>query len=139
MSEMPAEKMFPLQVSRSKGVAPGPLQIPWSVAEVAYGAYARLYGRGQTLERLAERGGFGWCEMDQLHPKWREEVSEIQKLRKECQCLNDVIDILRSGLEKYASISNWVPGKPPLGGLCWVPDQNGFEYAKRVLSAAERF
>jgi hypothetical protein len=71
--------MFPLQTSRH--APPGPTSIPWSVAEKAYGAYAREYGKGQSLERLAERGGFGWCEMDTLYPPWRDEVSEIIRLR----------------------------------------------------------
>lgn len=33
--------------------------VPWPEAEKAYRTYARLYGGRQTLERLAERGGFG--------------------------------------------------------------------------------
>jgi hypothetical protein len=72
--------MFPLQTERPP-VKPGPLQIPWSIAEKAYGAYAAQYGRQQTLERLAQRGGFGWSEMDMLYPPWRDEVDELAKLR----------------------------------------------------------
>jgi len=72
-------KLFPLQTQR--GALPGPVQIPWSVAEIAYGKYVSLYGKGQSLERLAERGGFGWAEMDELNPGWREQVSEIANLR----------------------------------------------------------
>lgn len=72
-------KMFPLQTDRR--ATPGPVSIPWSVAEIAYGEYASRYGRGQSLERLAERGGFSWGEMDTFHPKWREEVSELVALR----------------------------------------------------------
>jgi hypothetical protein len=82
-------RMFPLQTSRSAPV--GPLQIPWSVAEKAYGAYAREYGRGQSLERLAERGGFGWCEMDTLYPAWRDEVNELAALRTERDKLREFI------------------------------------------------
>lgn len=74
-------RMFPLQTSRR--APPGPRQIPWSVAEIAYGAYSREHGTGQSLEQLAERGGFGWCEMDDLYPKWREEVSTINQCRRE--------------------------------------------------------
>lgn len=36
--------------------------IPWTAAEKAYQTYAKLYGRQQSLERLAERGGFGLKE-----------------------------------------------------------------------------
>lgn len=74
-------RRFPLQADRPDRAAPGPFEIPWSVAEIAYGAYAAKYGRSQSLERLAERGGFGWSEMDRFHPAWRTEVVEIDRLR----------------------------------------------------------
>jgi len=41
--------------------------IPWSLAERAYRTYAEHYGRQQSLERLAERGGFGWSEFLHLY------------------------------------------------------------------------
>ncbi len=87
-----AERMFPLQISRNKDVQPGPLSIPWSVAEKAYGAYAREYGRDQSMERMAERGGFGWCEMDTLYPQWRAEVDEIADLRERNRKLFEALD-----------------------------------------------
>lgn len=37
--------------------------IPWWLAEVAYKSYKRRYGNSQSLERLAERGGFGRKEL----------------------------------------------------------------------------
>lgn len=74
-----SERMFPLMPQR--GAAPGPLSIPWSVAEKAYSVYAAEFGLGQSLERLAERGGFGLGEMDKFYPAWRDEVSEIVKLK----------------------------------------------------------
>lgn len=40
-----------------------PQLIPWGVAEVAYRAYAQRYGRNQTLDDLARRGGFGRDEL----------------------------------------------------------------------------
>jgi hypothetical protein len=40
--------------------------IPWSLAERAYQRYSQLYGTGQSLERLAERGGFGLAELGYL-------------------------------------------------------------------------
>lgn len=40
----------------------GPV-IPWSVAEKIYVLYSGVYGTHQSLERLAERGGFGWSEI----------------------------------------------------------------------------
>ena len=44
------ERLFPIQ----KGTP-----VPWSQAEIAYVTYRRLFGKSQSLERLAERGGFG--------------------------------------------------------------------------------
>lgn len=43
--------------------------VPWSIAEQAYSVYSSKYGRGQSLERLAERGGFGHGEMDMWAPE----------------------------------------------------------------------
>jgi hypothetical protein len=37
--------------------------IDWRAAEEIYLDYAYLYGRCQTLDRIAERGGFGWGEV----------------------------------------------------------------------------
>ena len=37
--------------------------IPWWLAEVAYAEYSRRYGTSQSLERLAQRGGFGRGEL----------------------------------------------------------------------------
>ena len=34
-------------------------KVPWWLAEIAYAHYASLFGTQQSLERLAERGGFG--------------------------------------------------------------------------------
>lgn len=37
--------------------------IPWWLAQEAYEYYVSQYGNSQTLERLAERGGFGREEL----------------------------------------------------------------------------
>ncbi len=37
--------------------------IPWWLAEEAFKEYKRRYMSGQSLERLAERGGFGRYEL----------------------------------------------------------------------------
>ena len=50
------------------------MKIPWSVAEQAFLGYEKKYGRGQTLETIAKRGGFGVEEMDEFHPEWREHI-----------------------------------------------------------------
>jgi DNA primase len=94
-------KMFPLQTSRDAKA--GPVSIPWSVAEVAYGEYAKRYGRGQSLEHLAKRGGFSWCEMDEFHPGWREEVSEIASLRRQLAAVRAALrEEIAAGLERRA-------------------------------------
>ncbi len=70
-----AKRLFPIQSQR--GAAPHPLQIPWEVAELAYSVYSARYGRSQSLERLAERGGFGPGEMDDFLPDWRDRCSKM--------------------------------------------------------------
>jgi hypothetical protein len=42
------------------------------LAEKAYEVYSSKYGTSQSLERLAERGGFGLGELDEFVPGWRE-------------------------------------------------------------------
>ena len=44
--------------------------IPWWLAEVAYDYYAERFGKEQSLERLAERGGFGWSEIPYMTKKY---------------------------------------------------------------------
>lgn len=56
------ERPFPMQ--------DGP-PIPWSLAERIYFVYADLFGTSQSLERLAERGGFGWSEIPHLRTDYR--------------------------------------------------------------------
>ena len=49
-------------LSRRFPMQDGP-DIDWATAEKIYKMYIFLYGNSQTLERLAERGGFGWAEV----------------------------------------------------------------------------
>ncbi len=51
---MGEKKRFPMQNGPS---------IPWPLAEVIYAGYAAMY-TGQSLERIAERHGFGWAEVE---------------------------------------------------------------------------
>ena len=51
--------------------------IPWEVHGLAWEAYAKKCGRGQSAEQLANRGGFGIREMDEYLPDWRKRVAEI--------------------------------------------------------------
>jgi hypothetical protein len=50
------------QFVRPAGTMPATL-IPWWLAEIAYEEYVNLFGKDQSLERLAERGGFGRWEL----------------------------------------------------------------------------
>lgn len=94
-------RLFPIQTERGYP-KPYPLQIPWSVAEKAYGVYASRYGKSQTLEHLADRGGFGPGEMDMFHPTWLEEVSEITNL-------NSTIEILVIALKQAHNCATLKP------------------------------
>lgn len=38
-------------------------EIPWWLAEKAYETYSKKFGTSQSLDRLAERGGFGREEL----------------------------------------------------------------------------
>lgn len=90
------ERTFPLQYQRDH--APHPSTIPWSVAELAYSVYAGRYGTSQSLERLAQRGGFGPGEMDLLLPGWRERVGEVVELRAEVQRIAGLLEKARRAL-----------------------------------------
>ena len=47
-------------------------RITWEAHLAAYKEYAKQYGTSQSAERIAERGGFGDCELDGLFPDWKE-------------------------------------------------------------------
>lgn len=62
-----AQRRFPIQGEWSERERRhiAPTTIPWDVAERAYEGYLARFGRHhqQSLERLAERGGFGRDEL----------------------------------------------------------------------------
>ena len=59
-----SEKNFPIQAEfLPAGKKLAATEIPWWLAEIAYERYVELYGNQQSLERLAERGGFGRKEL----------------------------------------------------------------------------
>lgn len=62
------ERMFPIQAEMDKDnrVRRPAGCVPWGIAEAAYATYSKWYGKDQSLERLAERGGFGWSELVSL-------------------------------------------------------------------------
>lgn len=60
---------FPIQAGHGhrdpegRMIYPKASSIPWWLAEEAYKFYAKCYGTNQSLERMAERGGFGRPEL----------------------------------------------------------------------------
>ena len=68
-------RMFPIQSAH--GAKPHPTSIPWAIADLAYSVYSARYGKDQSLERMAERGGFSPGEMDDFLPDWRERVAAL--------------------------------------------------------------
>jgi hypothetical protein len=59
------EPRFPMQ---------GGPTIDWQTAREIYARYSDVYGTSQSLERIAERGGFGWSEVEKIweaHTRWR--------------------------------------------------------------------
>lgn len=54
---------FPVQAETTNRERYPRTTIPWWLAEIAYREYVRRYGGKQSLQRLAERGGFGREEL----------------------------------------------------------------------------
>jgi len=52
------ERRAPVQADRQRPAG----SITWAEHLAVYEAYARKYGRSQSAERIAERGGFGYDE-----------------------------------------------------------------------------
>lgn len=65
-----AEKMMPM--------LDGP-PIPWATAELVYQGYALLYGTSQSIDRIAERGGFSWTEVGGIFELVRRKDHELYK------------------------------------------------------------
>ncbi|MBN9683430.1 MULTISPECIES: hypothetical protein [unclassified Corallococcus] len=69
------ERRFPLLVIQKDFDNGIPRTIPWALPERAYAEYSRRYRTTeQSLERLAERGGFAPGELDMFVPGWRAEL-----------------------------------------------------------------
>ena len=49
--------------------------IPWGMHMRAWDVYAVKYGKYQSAERIAERGGLHYGELDEFIPGWRDELS----------------------------------------------------------------
>lgn len=115
------ERTCPIATERN--AKPHPMRIPWSVAELAYSAYAGKYGRIQTLERLAERGGFYPSEMDELLPDWRERSDEITRLCSTVAEQAAELERLRAVVDRLPKTADGVPVTP--GMEVWKHLKNG--------------
>ncbi len=58
------------KLSRRFPMLDGP-DIDWVTAEKIYVLYSALHTNSQTLEYIAERGGFGWGEVSILAARYR--------------------------------------------------------------------
>jgi hypothetical protein len=56
------------KLSRRFPMLDGP-DIDWITAEKIYKIYSQLHGTSQSLQRIAERGGFGWGEVKLMTEK----------------------------------------------------------------------
>lgn len=65
----------PFPVIKERG-AIAPSDIPWTIAEKAYANYASRFGTQQSIERIAERGGFSAWELDDQYPQWRMDLKK---------------------------------------------------------------
>lgn len=68
-------RRFPMNLSAPERRLGEPKSVSWSTAEKAYIGYVARYGDDQSLERLAERGGFGVAEMNEFVPDWRDDAA----------------------------------------------------------------
>ncbi len=75
------DRRFPIQAEDVGRVHPRRPAgtVPWSVGVAAWERYAARYGRDQSVERIAERGGFGFGEMHLfLGPSWVEHFEAVR-------------------------------------------------------------
>jgi hypothetical protein len=69
------QREFPVMLPRGSR-----RMIPWAIGVEAWQEYAKKHGTSQSVERIAERGGFGEGEMDEFVPTWRERTDTIRTL-----------------------------------------------------------
>lgn len=128
---MGTDRLFPIQDASP---------IPWACAERAYQTYLRHGGRGQSLERLAERGGFGLQEFACLFAG-HEPQSEHRECIDKADALGRRLAELE-GLRKDAALGRLVRELPPgyaIGQDDNVPDDGTAETWFVVRKTMEHF
>lgn len=73
--------------------------IPWAMHLRAYDAYCKKHGEQQALIEGWCRGGFGTGELDMFIPGWRDELSELTKLKAERDQLAELMQKLAQAAE----------------------------------------
>lgn len=96
---------FPIQAESPYTKHP-PSFIPWWLAEIAYVYYAKRYGKDQSLERLAERGGFGRREllillMQHFETFLDPEITTRDQIRNEHKIYEVVEKLVMGKSERY--------------------------------------
>jgi hypothetical protein len=128
------------------GKGPHPTKIPWAIADLAYSVYSSRFGRSQSLERLAERGGFHAGEMDDYLPDWRERSSALTTAQAEAAALRaeverrewPLVELFR-GAEREAGTYGDDREWPPAKTAAWLIAQlrHHTEAARRERREAE--
>ena len=78
--------------------------IPWEMHLRAYDAYCKRHGAQPALIDLEGRncrGGFGTGELDMFIPGWRDELSELARLRATVEELRDALETVDGWLVCY--------------------------------------
>lgn len=58
------------------------IRVPWAAAEIAYAAYSKRNGTQQSLDRLAERGGFSRDEFLWLLDLAVADAEAVERMRR---------------------------------------------------------
>jgi hypothetical protein len=102
------EKIAPVQ-----GYSAG---IPWVMHLRAYDAYCKKYGPQEALISLEGRncrGGFSTSELDVFIPGWREELSELHRLRaaldKATGPVTDGVSLIAAERKRQIEVEYWSP------------------------------
>jgi len=117
-------RMFPIQCGSP---------IPWAEAERAYRQYAKLHGTDQSMERLAQRGGFGvqefsclWlghdpgrCQVEHLWPLDHVAAleSENRRLREVLATVPPSFDVLGKATRNLEPLELFIPWKCQACGI----------------------
>lgn len=132
------EKMFPIQSER--GAKPHPTSIPWHIADLAYSIYSAKYGKEQSLERMAQRGGFSPSEMDNLLPDWCERCDKLTDIKAKLTATQARVKQLLLDRDHLQSCSNDFEAKLKIAtdALEWVAKNSHGDIKLQSSEAVEK-